>query len=251
MLGLQPRHGLRVATIATFAALLSLGGCDKEDKIFVENTFPSEVNRPPAVLVYSPEFTPAGFEQIANYSSAGAGFRLTVIVGDPDGLDDIAAVAVDIDAVSLKRFILRADTSSTSCPAFSYAPNDTVPTAQILATPAAFPGVALKTLSHSEAGIYYTEAFGGYGFGFPDIFAAASNLARWGGGCSTSDGAWGMWTVLSPVLPAPRTALLTYADVEYTGIRIRVWDSAGASATMPLPDLKVVYTTEKQKKGAI
>ena len=232
--------GPAAAVLLAFLAL----GCDKEDKIIVQNLPPSQENRPPLIVTYSPTFTPGGFEQVSDFEPLA--INLQVLVGDPDGLDDISAVTVDIGSVTLRRYILRPDTSSSFCHKFSYAPNDTVATSSILSVPASFPGVTFRSMAKIGAGLYALTSFGG----FPDIFAFGSNLGQWPGGCYDSDGIGGPWVVMPPAIATQNEAILTYLDVNYAGNKITVWDKMGANAVLNLPDLRVVYTTAEEKLAA-
>lgn len=247
---LSPRGEFQHGTlwcVATSLLVLALAGCSQEDKIVVQNLPPVQENRPPTIVTYTPEFLPGGYERIS--SSAPQGLYVQVLVGDPDGLEDISLVAVDVDSVRLRRYLLRPDTSSTGCLRFSYATNDTVPTGAILAVPAKFPGLHLKPLQRSQGGLFILSNFGGYAFGFPDILGASANLKWWGGGCLYPNGFDYPYVVLPPVYPSERAATLTYAEVDYLGIRITVFDKVGASAVLPLPDLRIVFTTIEEKNA--
>lgn len=237
---------LLCSTIAIFAVLLA--GCSKEDKIIVENNFPPDVNDPPVIVTYSPTFPAGGIKQV---SSGVNGITLQVVVGDPDGLDDISAVTIGVESVVLRRFLLRPDTSATSCTSYSFAPNDTVPTSDILSVPASFPGFTFQPLKKIEGGLWTLNEFGSYGLGFPDILNAAANLTSWNGGCgSYSSGIAWPYYVEPPVIPTRRAAVLSYAEVDYRGILVKVYDKIGASAELALPDLKLTFLSSEEEKSA-
>ncbi len=245
---MSARPRVLLGSIATILLVVLAVGCDKEDKIVVENFPPSQENRPPLIVTYSPTF-PSGGIEITTLSPRGV--DLQVLVGDPDGLDDISAVTLDIDSVIVKRIILRPDTSSSGCLRFSYFPTDTVETQLILPLPTTFPGIKLKQLAKSSSGLYVASTFGGSGFGFPYILDEATNLVNLGGYCgSGSVGFGGPWMALPPAVPTETEVVLTYLDAEYIGGRVTVWDKVGANAVLQLPNLEIVYTTLEEKNAA-
>jgi hypothetical protein len=230
------------------ALMLIIPACDKADNIVVENTIQEPANQAPIIVKQGPQQPPGGFEQISNFGANGV--DLWVLVGDPNGLEDISLVTVDIDSVRLDRFLLRPDTSSTGCTIFSYAPNDTIPTAAILPVPAKFSGVEFRAMIKAQGGLYVAEGFGGYGFGLPDILLASSNLESWPGGCGSAEGLIFPVVVLPPAVPVQRTAIVSLIEAEYLGITVTVYDKVGASATTTFPDWHIVFTTVKERSAA-
>lgn len=240
---------LRWTTYAFLSGLVLSGiACESEDKIVVQNVLEEKPNQAPLIVKQGPGLPPGGFEVVSYYEPRAV--DLWVLVGDPDGLNDISLVAVDVDSVVLLRFLVRPDTSTSFCTQFSYAPNDTIPTGAILPVPAAFPGVHLRALRKSQGGLYSTEGFGSLAFGFPDIVGRSNLLEPWSGGCGGGPSVLGPIYVLPPATASRRTAIVTYVDVEYHGISVTVYDDFGASVSTSFPDWRVVYTTVEEKASA-
>ncbi|HET9940688.1 MAG TPA: hypothetical protein VFR25_06275 [Candidatus Eisenbacteria bacterium] len=221
---------------------LSLG-CDDEDKVVVSSANP---NDPPIVVSYGPQVPQGGFHDVTGVGPYD-GILFWVVAGDPDGLEDLSAVALSIQSVRLNRFIMRADTSSNSCFHFEY--NDTVPTSQILATPAVLEGVAFEPL------LSYPDYYGpGYYQGghlpIPDLVLLSPNVDPWPGGCGTSqEMVRGPMVILPPVVPTPTRAAVTYMDLDYQGVKLTVYDKVGATAVATYPDIHYVYVTPEEEQA--
>lgn len=230
------------------AGLVILGSaCDTTTKVIVQNEPEAETNRPPTIVQQGPAFPPEGFEEISYGSPYG--INLWVLIADPDGIDDISLVTASVDSVRLARFLLRPDTSTTSCSRFSYMDNDTITTDAILPVPETFPGFSFAPLTRVQGGLFQMSNFGSVGF--PDLVEASPLLERWQGGCySGSTGILGPIVVLPPAVPIRRTAILTYADVEYRGITVTVYDKVGATATTTFPDVRIVFTSPEERTAA-
>jgi len=241
---------LRVLKQATLVSLALFGtACDTTTKVIVENEPDGQTNRPPAIVQQGPVFPPGGFEQISSYSPYG--INLWVLVADPDGIDDISLVTASVDSVRLARFLLRPDTSSTSCSYFSYADNETIATSAILPVPTTFAGFSFMPLTRVQGGLFQASSFGGTSSGFPDLIEASPVLEEWQGGCYYgSTGILGPIVVLPPAVLTQRTAILTYADVEYRGITVTVYDKVGATATTSFPDLRIVFPSPEERAAA-
>jgi hypothetical protein len=213
--------------------------CEKQDKVVVQNIDPNAVNQPPTIVAFGPEMPAGGFSEIS-YSRIG--IDLWVLVGDANGLGDISLVTMDMDSLRLVRFIVRPDTSAESCISYGYGPGDTLASDAILPVPAAFPGLKFRPLAHVQGGLYKAARLGAE-FGFPDIVDASPVLEPWNGGC-TSAGAYdvyGPFYVLPPAAPSRREAAISYAQLEYYGIKLTVYDKVGASASVTYPTLRITF----------
>ncbi len=238
--------------LALAALILFVAACerDKTDKILVQNVVDQQANRPPTIVAQGPTLPPGGFEQVSYYQPQGV--DLWVLVGDPDGIDDISLVTVDVGSVEVLRFIVRPDTSTTGCSKFSYASGDTISADAILPVPATFPGLSFRPLIQRQGGLFVISEFGGSGVGFPNLLAASTLLESWNGGCYNAPPYWvfGPIVVLPPVVPSKLTAIISYADVRYHGISVTVHDATGASASSSFPDWRIVFTSPEEKAAA-
>ena len=71
------------------------------------------------------------------------------------------------------------------------------------------------------------QAFGSFGYGFPDLLGEASNVVSMGGGCGWfSDGVLFRWIVLPPAVPPDSAAVVSLAEVRYIGVSVTVASSA-------------------------
>ena len=174
---------------------------------------------------------------------------LYVLVGDPNGLDDISLVTVDVESVQLVRFRLRPDVRPDECVDFGFAPAETLSTELILPTPHSFPGLEFKPLTQVQGGLYRAQAFGSFEYGFPDIFGAASNVQLLPGGCgSFNDGIMYPWVVIPPAAPSDTAAVVSLAEVHYIGVSVTVYDKVGASATTTFPDWHVTFLSREEEE---
>lgn len=227
-----------------FTLLLCVStACDKKDKIVVQNVIPAETNQPPVIVAVGPAMPTNGFVQSEDYPT---GINLWVLAGDPNGLDDISLVAMDIDSVRLVRYIVRPDTSASDCIAYGYAPGDTVAMDAILPVPARFPGVNFLPLRRVQGGLFQADGLG-VNIGAPNIIDTSPVLERWNGGCGGSDGAiYGPFYVLPPAVPVRREASISYAQMEYYGVKITVYDTAGALVSASYPTLRLTLKVPKE-----
>lgn len=214
-------------------AALALTGClvACEDTIFVST---GEDTGPPTIIAQGPDF-PQG----TILWTGGSTPAPWVVVGDPDGLDDIAAVFVEIETVRFHEVIMRADTSTSGCASFMYVANNIVDTTFEIPVPVDTPGTQ-SLLSHDEGGIYRMRSFR---FPYiPDYFPTFSR----GTNCATSGGAFGRYLDWYTIVSQQLTVFLTSVDVEYEGITVTAYDKIGGSATAIFPDLRIVYSTSEE-----
>ena len=234
----------RLSALALSGLVLLLTACDKEDKITVENFIQEPANQPPVIVSQGPDI-PSGGVQAVNMNSPD----LYVLVGDPNGLDDISLVTVDVDSVRLVRFRLRPDVEPGQCVDIGFAPTETLSTELVLSTPHSFPGFEFRPLTKVQGGLYRAQNFGSFAYGFPDLFDAASNVQIWPGGCSFGGlpGILSTWIVVPPAVPSDTAAVVTLAEVRYFGISVTVYDKVGANATTTFPDWHVTFLSRDEE----
>lgn len=224
-------------SVRACALLFLLTACDQEDKITVENLIQEPPNQPPLIVSQGPELPPEGLDVTYNVPS------LYVLVGDPNGLDDISLVTMNVESIQMDRFLIRPSTSSGSCFTFTFAPNETIATQLILPVPHTFPGFEFQPLKKSQGGLYVADPFQ-----IPDMLSVATNVRQMGGGCGEfSAGVLYPWIVMPPVTPSDTIAVVSFVDVHYQGISVTVYDKVGASATTTFPDVHLRFTTQEEK----
>ncbi len=222
-------------------------GCS--DRVNVTSVAKPTENRPPLIIKKGPAY-PSG-----PIDAGTSGQKLYVLAGDPDGLDDIAAVLLDVGSVVLHRAIARPGASLGFCEGPSYAPLDTFDVMPIIAT--TYPGISDCPLEPSGGGYYSIESFG-----FAPALGGSSPAcpvlphlengseffgATLGGLCYPLP--FFAVGVYPPAVATPRNIFITYADIEYKGIRVTVYDAAGSTATATFPDLRLVYQTLEERQA--
>lgn len=230
---MRTRDPLRsLILVLAMCSIVVLCGCE-EDDFFV--TVDSE-NDPPLILSQGPEF-PQGTVEIVGCCADD----IWVLVGDPDGLDDIAAVFIDIEAVQINDVIIRPDAMSGNCASVDYTPNNTIDTTSLFALPIQIPGIHSEPLELDQGGIYRTHPFG-----VPSIDVVSAALGQ-PSGCATGGGYLDWITLNPPAVPLTLNVFVTFLDVEFRGTSVIVYDAAGDSATTTYPDLRIVYTTAEEQ----
>src|SRR2546422_4067838 len=128
----------------SFVLLVAVWGSGCSDKITVQNTTNPAENRPPIIVRQGPAL-PAGPIDVR-----ASGKQLFVIVADPDGLDDISGVFVDIGSVLLHRVIARPGVPNAfGCENLSYAANDTLDIMPVMTT--SYAGISACPLGRNGA----------------------------------------------------------------------------------------------------
>ena len=233
-------------SIPLLLASLTVGCSDKVNVTSVSK--PSE-NRPPLIIRKGPAYSSGPID------AGTSGQNLYVLVGDPDGLDNIAAVFLDVGSVVLHRAIARPGASTGFCEGPSYAALDTFDVMPIIST--TYPGISDCPLEPSEGG-YYSIG----GFIFPPAFVTTPPVCSALPHLETGSEFFGPLVgstcfplpfyavgVYPPAVASPRNIFITYADIEYKGISVTVYDAAGASATATFPDLRLVYQTAEERQA--
>jgi hypothetical protein len=223
--------------VGVFVAIALFGACDETNDIVV-SVDPN--NKPPMIVTQGPDF-PAGPIEVVGGSAPG----LWVLVGDPNGLDDISAVFLDVQSIRLHGIIIRPADFIGECVTMVYTPNNTIDTSSLVPDPTEIGKLKSAPLIHDQGGIYRINPFV-----VPQL-AQALPIFGWPSGCGIGLGGYLEWLLLlPPAAPVPTNVFLTYADEEFIGISVTVYDSSGASARTTFPNLRVVFTTSEEKTVA-
>lgn len=193
-------------------------------------------NRPPSILyadaLSADIFGPPRFELIA---------------GDPDGLDDIAAVFLDVDSIEVLRVIARPSTVHTSgCLTSVYAPNDTIPITAFV--PRRSRGLGRVVMEHVNGGLFRAAPICSSSVHCscgPCLRTPPLGHIAWSG-CLFANSV-DYLTISPPAVSSPVNVFVTYLDVEYQGVRATVYDVSGEFTSRTLPDIRVVYTTPEER----
>lgn len=208
----------------------SLIGCEG-DEIFVSTTAD---NRPPTIVEQGPELPPGTFD--------GYGPSVWVLVGDPNGLEDISAVFLSIETIRINDLILRPADLSGGCARVDIEPNNNIDTTMLFTLPVSFDGPRNLQMTRQEGGVYAI-----YPFYVPDL---AGEFAVFGfpDGCAAGPPSWIDWfDILPPAVPSTTSVFLTYIDLDYMGITVTVYDAAGESATTSFSDLRKTSITSEEE----
>lgn len=239
----------RARCLLCFTLLLALSAC--EDTI-VNSSLRGE-NKPPSIVAMGPTF-PGNAVETESYLT-----ELFVIVADPNGVEDVSAVFLDIGEIVVNNVIARRD-ASTDPPQFCthgplYVDNDVLDIMPALRT--SFPGstydparIGRIFMTSGNDGVFVVPRLGV----FPDLggqsqgFTFLLDLVEACGSCSESQlcasGGFGNVVVS---LPSPTEAFVTLADVTLVDMKVTVYDAAGLSATANFADLRVTYTTTEER----
>jgi hypothetical protein len=240
------RTALWVVAMGTIGALV---GCD-DDTVLV-SPVPSQ-NEAPRIVAWGPEPPLA----LVNLRPFDTGPDLHVVVADPNGLNDVAAVYLEYDSLSVNRLIARRSLQEEGCREVVYANMDTLALSEVL--PTVLPGVGFISLSNSGSGLFVSPQFCTPYRGFltpaPEcpLFPQLENLSAEYGFPGCIDGTEWLWVfvLFPPLVPNQTTVFITEADVTYSGLRVVAFDTGGLSDTTSFGDLRIVHTTDTERRVA-
>jgi len=227
---------------------LCFAGCG--DKVQVTSVQPF-VNHPPTIVAQGPVWDSTPIDV------AHSGFPAPyIIVGDANGISDIAEAFFDVDTAIVHRIIARPDSISPPfCSFVTYNPLDTVDIIRLIQP--TFVGVLKNGLMSRGSGTFFAvqpffinpEGFGESSVSaFPPLAAASSSFGPALVGCvSDNRDALMTFTVNPPAAPSPTEISITYVDVEYRGLRATIYDASGTKATALWPPLRLIYTTDRER----
>jgi hypothetical protein len=226
------------------AALWCLGAScsEKSEVLRVEPV----ANEPPTIVAQGPTWPATPID--LNVQAAP---RPYVIVGDPNGLGDIALAVFTVDAAVLRRIVVRPDSvlPDPYCNLVTW--SDSINITSLL--PATLStGVENCLMFRNGSSFTYTGFPYGYYFetcgAFP-VFATASPY--FGLPTKQCNGAFALsrFGVYPPAIPAPVDVNVTFVDIEYQGLRATVYDGAGQTATATFPPLRLIYRAYGEKSS--
>jgi hypothetical protein len=225
-----------VVVSSAIILMVAATGCENNDF-----TLNSPDNRPPQIILSGPDYdTSAPLEEPLPSP--------WVVVGDPDGSEDIAAVVLRVSRVELLSVIVRPDDAGQECSRPFYADMDTIDVRPFLET----------TEFEIEANLLYREQTGRYGSSLSyyeltqgglgphsDVFGEWPKGCRWGVDYLYMVEHLGLYP---PAIPVPRDVYVTRADFRISGISITAYDQSGASATVTFPDFRGYFTSDLEKR---
>jgi len=231
----------RRPALALVAALscLSASCSEKAEIVRVE---PAS-NLPPTIVALGPTWPSTPID--LNVQAAPMPY---VIVGDPNGLEDIALAVFTVDAAVLRRVVVRPDSvlADPYCTAVTW--SDSIDITSLL--PASLKTGVENCLMFRNGSSFTFMGFGGYYyydgcrafpmiataspyFGVPTRLCGPQTLSRFG--------------VYPPAIPAPVDVNVTFVDVEFQGLHVTVYDGAGHTATATFPPLRLIHRAYGEK----
>jgi hypothetical protein len=232
--------------------------CDDKEEV-VLNASLEETNKPPLIVAKGPEFS--GGEVAVVGRTAFESFW--VLVADPNGLDDVSAVFLEIGGIHLNAVVCRRD-SSTAPPnecdhGPSYKTNDILDISS--AFPASFPAVEyIEMHRRGQGGIFEAPGLWPQGGNYYDYGYTSPVLIDLQGASSTFtqsslcvdyyyDDSFYQFRVLPPTLPEATEVFITLVEATLTGMSITVYDGRGASTKVTIPDLRITWMTSAEESG--
>ena len=242
------RATFRAASAAVVGFGFLAAGCGDTVKVTSVQPF---TNQPPTIIAQGPDYG-AGPIDIGRQGAPSP----YIIVADPNGISDIAETVFKIDTVIVRQMIARRDSISPPYCAFvTYNPSDTIDVLPLL--PPTFTDVVQCLMSQQRTffSIDPFPVFPGFSFAgcsaFPSIRSASASFGPALVGCVSSDAdRLVTFGVYPPAVSPPIEISVTYLDLEYRGISATVYDASGATATARWPNLRLLYTTERERTVA-
>ena len=230
----------RRPALALVAALscLSASCSEKAEIVRVEPA----ANLPPTIVALGPTWPSTPID--LNVQAAPMPY---VIVGDPNGLGDIALAVFTVDAAILRRIVVRPDSvlPEPYCTGMTW--SDSINITSLL--PATLnTGVDNCLMSRNGSSFTFT-GFAGYYYDACRAFPLIATASPYFGVPTRPCGppSLSRFGVYPPAIPAPVDVNVTFVDVEFQGLRVTVYDGAGHTATATYPPLRLVYRAYGEK----
>jgi len=242
-------HDLRsIGVTAIWLALaVALPACN-DDTILVSPVV-SE-NRAPRIVAQWP---PIGSEPLILRAFDSAP-EFHVIVSDPDGAAALAAVYLEYDSLIVNRLIARPALQEDGCRRVFYADLDTLDIGGVF--PNALPGVSFVAMANAGNGLFVSPAFctGSFRPSAPEceLFPPLNSYSIDFGIVPCIEETEWLWAFIMfpPSVESQRTVFITEADLVYAGVRVIVFDNGGLSDTAAFGDLRIIHTTDSERRVA-
>jgi hypothetical protein len=208
---------------------LQVSGCSDEITNNSYNDIKYQDNQPPSIILWGPEI-----DSLSHFNYPLP--QPWVVVGDPNGSDDIAAVVLRISKISIVSLIVRPDDSTEECSIPFYAPMDTINVLPYFRKQSfSVPNQVMRKGidgNYYDYLDYYLFTEGGI-VKNGDVFGPAVKQCR-----SSTDYLYMVeqFGLYPPALPLPRDVYVTYAEFLISGLSITVYDQSGESASVSYPD---------------
>jgi hypothetical protein len=232
----------RRPALALMAALwLSSTSCSEKAQIVrvVEET----VNLPPTIVALGPTWPSTPIDL-----SVQAAPSPYVIVGDPNGLGDIALAVFTVDAAVLRRIVVRPETVPTDpnfCTTVTW--SDSIDITNLL--PATLRTGVDNCLMFRNGSSFTFSGFSAYYYdpcrAFPLISTASPYFGVPTRPCGP--GTLSRFGVYPPAVPSALDVNVTFLDVEFQGLHVTVYDGAGHAATATFPPLRLIHRAYGEK----
>jgi hypothetical protein len=232
----------RPTSLVLVAALMCLSAScsEKTEVLRVEPV----ANEPPTIVAQGPTWSATPIDLTVQ-----AAPRPYVIVGDPNGLDDIALAVFSIDGAVIRRIVVRPDSvlPDPYCSLITW--SDSINISNLLPSTLR-PSVENCSMFRNGSSFTYTGF--PYGFyyetcgAFPAFATASPYFGQPTRPCNGGNPLT-RFGVYPPAIPAPVDVNVTFVDVEYQGLRVTVYDGAGQTATTTFPTLRLIYRAYGEK----
>lgn len=220
---------------------IQIAGCSDVVTNNTYNDADQKENQPPSIILWGPKI-----DSLEHYNSPLP--QTWVVVGDPNGSSDIAAVVLRITKVSIVSLIVRPDDSTKPCSEPYYSNMDTINVLPFLSKTVF--NIPDQFMTKSVDGHYYDYL--SYNLFTEGGIASKSNV--FGPSVKGCHGGYAyllmfeQFGLYPPALSSPRDVYVTYAEFLISGLSITVYDQAGKSASVTYPDFYARFSnfTEDQ-----
>ena len=226
-------------TTAGIGALVALSSCSDEITVVTESE-----NRPPTIVLQGPDYPPS-------FEVEHLGPDPYILVGDPDGLDDLSVVLVSLSEVRFLSAIVRPQMQGSCGLVPNYDELSQVDLISLL--PGRVTTFRDVVVSPTAGGLHVFGrllATGDFASGptntrfLQELSPAIGQAVN--AGCLSGDYLMRIG-VYPPAFDPPRTVFVTALEVQYVGLRFVVYDGAGNSVEATFPDFRVLYRTPTER----
>ena len=222
-------------------AALSLSSASCSEKAEIVRVEPAS-NLPPTIVALGPTWPSTPID--LNVQAAPQPY---VIVGDPNGLADIALAVFTVDAAILRRVVVRPDSvlPDPYCTAMTW--SDSINITNLL--PATLKTGVDNCLMYRNGSSFTFMGFGGYYYDACRAFPLIATASPYFGVPTRPCGPQSLsrFGVYPPAIPSAVDVNVTFVDVEFQGLHVTVYDGAGHTATATFPPLRLIHRAYGEK----